>query len=115
MVLESAAELIGQRRRWLNGSFAASVYALVHFGRFYKSGHGIIRMFFFHLQAAVSVDTGTMFVLVTDWLQYNIFSLVFSWFALANLWLTFSILIDLLPGLPNDPIFVFGTADVVSN
>jgi chitin synthase len=29
--------------------------------------------------------------------QYNIFSLTFSWFALANLWLTFSIIIDLLP------------------
>lgn len=51
---ESAAELIGQRRRWLNGSFAASIYALVHFFRFYKSSHGIIRMFFFHIQAIVS-------------------------------------------------------------
>jgi chitin synthase len=29
--------------------------------------------------------------------QYNIFTLIFSWFALANLWLTFSIIIDLLP------------------
>ena len=70
-VPESAAELIGQRRRWLNGSFAASVvriahsstlfrslkawlqYALVNFFRFYQSGHGIIRMFFFHIQALV--------------------------------------------------------------
>ncbi|KAF9075874.1 glycosyltransferase family 2 protein [Rhodocollybia butyracea] len=93
-VPESAVELIGQRRRWLNGSFAASVYALVNFFRFYQSGHGIIRMFFFHIQAL-----------------YNIFSLVFSWFALANIWLTFSIIIDLLPGL--DPaILVFGTAEV---
>ncbi|KAI9452078.1 chitin synthase [Russula earlei] len=79
-VPESAPELIGQRRRWLNGSFAASIYAIVHFGRLYKSGHGIIRMFFFHIQAL-----------------YNIFSLIFSWFALANIWLTFSIIIDLLP------------------
>ncbi|KAF5364984.1 hypothetical protein D9758_008079 [Tetrapyrgos nigripes] len=79
-VPETAAELIGQRRRWLNGSFAASVYALVNFFRIYQSGHGIIRMFFFHIQAF-----------------YNAFSLVFSWFSLANLWLTFSIIIDLLP------------------
>ncbi|KAF8915913.1 putative chitin synthase [Mucidula mucida] len=79
-VPEEAVELIGQRRRWLNGSFAASVYALVNFFNFYRSGHGIFRMFFLHIQAL-----------------YNIFSLVFSWFALANMWLTFSIIIDLLP------------------
>lgn len=91
-VPETAVELIGQRRRWLNGSFAASVYALVNFFMFYKSGHGIIRMFFLHVQAL-----------------YNIFSLIFSWFALANLWLTFSIIIDLLP---QQGILVFGTATV---
>ncbi|KAJ7638777.1 glycosyltransferase family 2 protein [Roridomyces roridus] len=89
-VPESAVELIGQRRRWLNGSFAASVYALVNFFMFYKSGHGIIRMFFLHVQAV-----------------YNIFSLIFSWFALANLWLTFSIIIDLLP---TQSVNIFGTA-----
>ncbi|CAE6428461.1 unnamed protein product [Rhizoctonia solani] len=91
-VPESAAELIGQRRRWLNGSFAASVYSLVHFFKLYKSGHGIVRMFFFHIQAL-----------------YNVFSLVFSWFALANLWLTFSIIIELLPA---QKIYVFGTEAV---
>ncbi|KAF8195934.1 chitin synthase [Mycena galopus ATCC 62051] len=91
-VPETAVELIGQRRRWLNGSFAASVYALVNFFMFYKSGHGIIRMFFLHIQAL-----------------YNIFSLVFSWFALANIWLTFSIIIDLLP---SQNIIIFGTAEV---
>src|ERR1700761_8368377 len=48
-VPESAVELIGQRRRWLNGSFAASVYALVNFFAFYKSGHGPIRMVFLHI------------------------------------------------------------------
>ncbi|KAG1779739.1 glycosyltransferase family 2 protein [Suillus placidus] len=91
-VPESAVELIGQRRRWLNGSFAASVYALVNFFQLYRSGHGIIRMFFFHVQAL-----------------YNVFSLLFSWFALANIWLTFSIIIDLLP---SQGIIIFGTADV---
>ncbi|KAI0677055.1 glycosyltransferase family 2 protein [Trametes maxima] len=90
-VPESAAELIGQRRRWLNGSFAAS-YAIVNFFKLYRSGHGLIRMFFFHVQAL-----------------YNIFSLVFSWFALANIWLTFSIIIDLLP---SQNIIFFGTATV---
>ncbi|KAJ7095345.1 glycosyltransferase family 2 protein [Mycena belliarum] len=91
-VPETAVELIGQRRRWLNGSFAASVYALVNFFMFYKSGHGIFRMFFLHIQAL-----------------YNIFSLLFSWFALANIWLTFSIIIDLLP---SQGIVIFGTASI---
>ncbi|TFK24585.1 chitin synthase [Coprinopsis marcescibilis] len=89
-VPESAAELIGQRRRWLNGSFAASIYALVNFWRVYQSGHNFVRIFFFHIQAL-----------------FNAFSLFFSWFALANLWLTFSIIIDLLPNNINGANVVF--------
>ena len=47
------------------------------------------------------------------WLaQYNIFSLIFSWFALANLWLTFAIIIDLLP---TQNLYAFGNAEVVSD
>jgi len=91
-VPETAVELIGQRRRWLNGSFAASVYALVNFFQLYESGHGLIRMFFLHVQAI-----------------YTIFGLIFSWFALANIWLTFSIIIDLLPSLGHP---IFGTAEI---
>nr|ADX07313.1 putative chitin synthase [Flammulina velutipes] len=57
-VPETAAELIGQRRRWLNGSFAASVYALVNFFRLYRSGHGIFRLFFFHIQGLFVLGLG---------------------------------------------------------
>jgi chitin synthase len=32
-VPEGAPEFISQRRRWLNGSFAATIYAVMHFGR----------------------------------------------------------------------------------
>ena len=49
-VPEGAPEFIGQRRRWLNGSFAAGLYSLMHFGRMYKSGHNPLRMMFFHFQ-----------------------------------------------------------------
>ncbi|KAL0576501.1 Chitin synthase, class 7 [Marasmius crinis-equi] len=94
-VPEHAAELIGQRRRWLNGSFAASVYALVNFFQIYRSGHNPIRMFFLTIQAL-----------------YNAISLVFSWFSLANMWLTFAIIIDLLPDMSSNPIIIFGTREI---
>ncbi|PGH08776.1 chitin synthase B [Helicocarpus griseus UAMH5409] len=84
-VPEGAPEFIGQRRRWLNGSFAASIYSLMHFGRMYKSGHNILRMFFFHIQ-----------------MLYNTFTVFMTWFALASYWLTTSVIMDLV-GNPPDP------------
>lgn len=36
---------------------------------------------------------------------------MFSWFQIANIWLTFSIIIDLLP---SQGLILFGTATVVS-
>jgi hypothetical protein len=41
------------------------------------------------------------------------FNLAFSWFALANLWLTFAIIIELVPSSTH--IDIFGTDDVVSD
>lgn len=84
-VPEGPAEFIGQRRRWLNGSFAATIYALYHFPRMYKSGHNFVRMFFFHVQ-----------------LLYNVASVILSWFALAAFWLTTDIIMDLV-GEPSAP------------
>ncbi|KAF7554624.1 hypothetical protein G7Z17_g2756 [Cylindrodendrum hubeiense] len=78
-VPEGAAEFIGQRRRWLNGSFAASLYSLMHFGRLYSSGHNIIRLFFLHIQ-----------------LVYNFLNVLFTWFSLASYYLTTSIIMDLV-------------------
>lgn len=93
-VPEGAPEFIGQRRRWLNGSFAASIYSLMHFGRMYKSSHNLIRMFFFHIQ-----------------LLYNVFSVFLSWFSLASFWLTTSVIMALVgtPGKANGQhAFPFG-------
>jgi chitin synthase len=78
-VPEGAPEFISQRRRWLNGSFAASLYSLMHFGRMYKSGHNILRMFFFHVQ-----------------LIYNVLNVIFTWFSLSSYWLTTSVIMDLV-------------------
>ncbi|KAI1334403.1 glycosyltransferase family 2 protein [Xylariaceae sp. FL0016] len=78
-VPEGPAEFLSQRRRWLNGSFAAGLYSLIHFGRIYKSGHSIIRMFFLHIQ-----------------LFYTFANMFFAWFALASYWLTTKIIMDLV-------------------
>lgn len=78
-VPEGAAEFISQRRRWLNGSFAATLYSLMHFGRMYKSGHNIIRMIFLHIQ-----------------LLYNLFNVIFTWFSLASYFLTTTVIMDLV-------------------
>jgi chitin synthase len=78
-VPEGAAEFIGQRRRWLNGSFAAGIYSLLHFGRMYKSGHNLVRMFFFHIQ-----------------LIYNMCQTILAWFSLASFWLTTVVIMDLV-------------------
>jgi len=92
-VPEHVEEFVSQRRRWLNGSFAAGVYALFHFFRLWRSKHNILRMVFFHIQAL-----------------YNLFLLIFTWFNLANAWMTFSVVIDILA--MQKPIFGNATDDI---
>ncbi|RDW60919.1 putative chitin synthase 1 (Chs-1) [Coleophoma cylindrospora] len=78
-VPEGAPEYIGQRRRWLNGSFAASMYSIMHFSRMYSSGHNLLRMFFLHIQ-----------------LVYNMLTVITAWFSLASFWLTTTVIMDLV-------------------
>ncbi|EFP76086.2 uncharacterized protein PGTG_02527 [Puccinia graminis f. sp. tritici CRL 75-36-700-3] len=93
-VPEQAAELIGQRRRWLNGSFAAGIYSLAHFSRMYSSSHGIVRMFFLHVQAF-----------------YTTAGLIMSWFALGNWFTTFSAIIDIIAENWRDPFLAAGISN----
>ncbi|PLW31854.1 hypothetical protein PCANC_17200 [Puccinia coronata f. sp. avenae] len=93
-VPEVAAELIGQRRRWLNGSFAAGIYSLAHFNRMYSSSHGIVRMFFLHIQAA-----------------YTTAGLFMSWFALGNWFTTFSAIIDIIAENWRNPFVAAGISN----
>ncbi|OJJ37008.1 hypothetical protein ASPWEDRAFT_58706 [Aspergillus wentii DTO 134E9] len=76
-------EFLSQRRRWLNGSFAASLYSVMHFNRIYKSGHSIVRLLFLHVQ-----------------LLYNICQLIMTWLSLASYWLTTSVIMDIV-GTPS--------------
>lgn len=69
------AEFISQRRRWLNGSFFAAVYALAHSFDIFRSDHSFLRK--------------TMFLVE---FTYQTISMLFAWFALGNFFLVFRIL-----------------------
>lgn len=74
-VPEGLAEFILQRRRWLNGSFFAAIYALVHFPKLWTSSHSIGRKFFLHIE----------FI-------YQFINLIVSWFSIGSYFLVFRIL-----------------------
>jgi chitin synthase len=66
-VPESLAELISQRRRWLNGSFFAGVYAISHAFTVFRTDHSIARKVLFQIE-----------------FLYQAISILFSWFALVR-------------------------------
>ncbi|KAL8946338.1 MAG: hypothetical protein Q9222_007251 [Ikaeria aurantiellina] len=78
-VPDTMAEFIGQRRRWLNGSFFAAVYALAHFYQVNRSDHSFLRKLM-------------LFVEFT----YQSINMIFAWFAIGNFFLVFHILTNSL-------------------
>jgi chitin synthase len=74
-VPEDMADFILQRRRWLNGSFFAAVYALAHSYQIFRSNHSFLRKIMFHIE-----------------FLYQTISMLFAWFALGNFFLVFRIL-----------------------
>jgi chitin synthase len=92
-VPEKMSELIKQRRRWLNGSFFASIYALTHFYQIFESSHSIIRKTFFIIE-----------------FLYQLISMIFAWFAVGNFFLVFQILTTSLGG----PELLGDTGEVLS-
>ncbi|KAF9960387.1 Chitin synthase, class 1 [Modicella reniformis] len=92
-VPDSVPELVSQRRRWLNGTFFVALFSIFNFGKVYKSDHAVWRKILFHLQ-----------------LVYNVLSILFSWFALANIYLTFYILANSLAIDGNSPFGNNGVA-----
>jgi chitin synthase len=98
---EGTVDFINQRRRWLNGTFAATCYSVMNFLRVYRSGHGIIRTAFFHVQ-----------------LIYSIVSLFLAWFSLAAFLLTTFVIMDISSSPPPDSnirAFPFGSATATFN
>ncbi|KAG5984730.1 Chitin synthase, class 3 [Claviceps digitariae] len=74
-VPDTVTELVLQRRRWLNGSFFAAIYAIAHFHDFFRSDHSILRKLAFFVE----------FV-------FNTINMIFAWFAIGNFFLVFKIL-----------------------
>jgi chitin synthase len=66
-VPEEMADFILQRRRWLNGSFFAAVYALAHSYQIFRSDHSFLRKIMFHVE-----------------FLYQTISMIFAWFALVS-------------------------------
>ncbi|GAM43193.1 chitin synthase [Talaromyces pinophilus] len=78
-VPDRMAEFILQRRRWLNGSFFAAVYAIAHFYQIGRSSHSFMRKFML----------GFEFIFQT-------INMLFAWFAIGNFFLVFHILTQYL-------------------
>ncbi|KAH3670501.1 hypothetical protein OGAPHI_001016 [Ogataea philodendri] len=71
-VPEALPEFISQRRRWLNGAFFAAVYSQSKFLDIWRTDHSALRKFFLHIE-----------------FLYQSLTLLFSFFAIANFYLTF--------------------------
>lgn len=74
-VPDGIAEFILQRRRWLNGSFFAAVYAIAHFFSLWRSGHSAMRKFMLLIENV-----------------YQTVNMLFAWFAIGNFFLVFKLL-----------------------
>ncbi|ORX51940.1 chitin synthase 1 [Hesseltinella vesiculosa] len=85
-VPSSVPEFLGQRRRWLNGSFFSGVYALFHWGKIFKTDHSGGRKFLLFIE---------LIYLSIQW--------IFSWFALGNFFISFYILTRAIADMDHPP------------
>ena len=85
-VPDAIPEFISQRRRWLNGAFFAAVYSLLHFKQIWYTDHTIARKILLHIE----------FV-------YQFIQLLFTFFSLANFYLTFYFIAGSLADPQIDP------------
>ena len=97
-VPDTMAEFIMQRRRWLNGSFFAAVYALAHFYQINRTDHSLMRRLMFLVE-----------------FTYQTINMIFAWFAIVSRHLEYEcndnvneIIGKFLPGLPYLDEFPWG-------
>ncbi|EFW99376.1 chitin synthase b [Grosmannia clavigera kw1407] len=85
-VPDTVPEFISQRRRWLNGAFFAAVYSLVHFRQVWATDHTFARKVLLHVE-----------------FFYQFVQLLFTYFSLANFYLTFYFVAGGLANPKSDP------------
>nr|P30601.2 RecName: Full=Chitin synthase 2; AltName: Full=Chitin-UDP acetyl-glucosaminyl transferase 2; AltName: Full=Class-I chitin synthase 2 [Exophiala dermatitidis]AAC34496.1 chitin synthase 2 [Exophiala dermatitidis] len=68
-------EFVLQRRRWLNGSFFAAVYAVAHVYQLWRTDHSFLRKLMFLIE-----------------FTYQTINMLFAWFAIGNFFLVFRLL-----------------------
>ncbi|KAK5658209.1 hypothetical protein OQA88_2184 [Cercophora sp. LCS_1] len=95
-VPDTVPEFVSQRRRWLNGAFFAAVYSLVHFKQIWQTDHTVARKIILHIE----------FI-------YQLLQLLFTYFSLANFYLTFYFIAGGLTDPQMDPFH--GGAKIVFN
>ncbi|KAK9460955.1 chitin synthase-domain-containing protein [Lipomyces oligophaga] len=89
-VPDAVAEFISQRRRWLNGALFAALYAQLHFRQVWQTEHSIVRKIALHIE-----------------FLYQFVSLLFTYFSLANFYLTFYFIVG---SLADDSVDPFGNS-----
>lgn len=92
-VPDRLAELVLQRRRWLNGSFFAAIYSQAHLFSIWRSAHSLLRKLVLHVE-----------------FFYQLVSMLFSWFSIGNFFLVFRILTNSL----GDKALGFAPGNVLS-
>ncbi|KPI40563.1 Chitin synthase 2 [Cyphellophora attinorum] len=92
-VPDRIAEFVLQRRRWLNGSFFAAVYAIAHVHQLFRSSHSFLRKL----------------MLIIEFI-YQTINMLFAWFAIGNFFLVFKLLTTSLgtPDLLGQPGNILG-------
>ena len=85
-IIDAVPEFVSQRRRWLNGALFAAIYSLIHFRQIWSTDHTLIRKVLLHVE-----------------FFYQFISLLFTYFSLANFYLTFYFICGALSDPELDP------------
>lgn len=85
---DSVPEFISQRRRWLNGAFFAAVYSIFKYRQILRTDHSVARKILLYIEAI-----------------YQTIQQLFTFFSLANFYLTFYFIAG---GLANPTVDPFG-------